>query len=252
MLWLIGSPLRGAPPNRLVQRAASLMYRPFSDAGYTVWAVGRRRAMPQGHTFLDMADDVAALIEDEFGGVVDVVVGESFGGMIGQYLAARHPDRFRHLALIVAGCELSPWSEEIDRRFIAALRARDAAETGAIWLEYFWPRGRKLTRSLLGPAMWRLLGLDGVPVGDLIVETEAGLAFDSRVILPEITVPVLLIAGDRDQFFPRSVIEETAALIPNCTLIVHEDQGHMEVASDPRTAREVLRWASTPISSSVA
>lgn len=77
----------------------------------------------------------------------------------------------------------------------------------------------------------------GVPMGDLIVETEAGLAFDSRVILLEITVPILLIAGDRDQFFPRSVIEETAALIPNCTLIVHEDQGHMEVASDPRAAQ---------------
>ncbi|NLI17628.1 MAG: alpha/beta fold hydrolase [Actinomycetales bacterium] len=177
--------------------------------------MGRRRTMPQGHAITDMADDYAALIEDHFGGAVDVVVGESFGGMIGQYLAARHPDRFRHLVLVVAGCELSEWSEEIDRRFLAALRAGDIAAARAISLEYFVPKATEFMRRLPGAAMWRLLGLDGVPVGDLIVETEAGLAFDSRAVLPEITVPVLLIAGDRDQFFPRAVIDEKAALIPS-------------------------------------
>ena len=171
--------------------------------------------MPQGHAITDMADDYAALIEDHFGGAVDVVVGESFGGMIGQYLAARHPDRFRHLVLVVAGCELSEWSEEIDRRFLAALRAGDIAAARAISLEYFVPKATEFKRRLPGAAMWRLLGLVGVPVGDLIVETEAGLAFDSRAVLPEITVPVLLIAGDRDQFFPRAVIDEKAALIPS-------------------------------------
>lgn len=250
LLVIIGSPLRGAPPHRLVQRTAGLMYRPFLDAGYTVWAVGRRRTMPQSHAITDMADDYAALIEDQFGGAVDLVVGESFGGMIGQYLAALHPDRFRHLALIVTGCELSPWSEEIDRRFIAALRADDTAATGAIWLEYLMPHSNGFTRRLLGGALWRLMGLDGVPAADLIVETEAGLTFDSRGVLPGITIPVLLIAGDRDPFFPRAVIDETAALIPNCTLILHEDQGHAEVVNDPRTVREVLRWASAPISAS--
>lgn len=246
LLWLIGSPMRAVPPRRLVQRAATMMYRPFLDAGYTVWTVGRRRNMPQGHTIPEMADDYARLIEDQFGGVVEVVVGESFGGMIGQYLAARHPDRFRHLALIIAGCELSGWCEEIDHRFIAALRAGDAAAAHGISLEYFMPHGKESTRRLLGSALWRLMGLDGVPVGDLIVETEAGIAFDSRAVLPGITMPVLLIAGDRDRFFPRAVIEETAALIPTCTLICHEGQGHMDVANDPRAAREILDFASTP------
>jgi len=246
LLELIGSPLRAAPPSRLVQRAAARMYRPFLDAGYTVWAVGRPRNMPQGHTIPDMADDYARLIEDQFGGVVDVVVGESYGGMIGQYLAARHPDRFRRLALIIAGCELDAWSKEIDHRFIAALRAGDTAAARAVSLEYFMPHGKESTRRLLGSALWRLMGLDGVPAGDLIIETEAGIEFDSRAILPDITTPVLLIAGDRDLFFPRAVIEETAALIPYCTLIVHENQGHMDVANDPRTVREVLRYVSTP------
>lgn len=252
LLWMIGSPLRAVPPSRLVQSAFSLMYRPFLEAGYAVWTVGRRRNMPEGHTIPDMADDYARLIEDQFGGVVDVVVGESFGGMIGQYLAARHPDRFGHLVLIIAGCELDAWSKQIDHRFIAALRAGDIAAARAISLEYVMPESKESTRRLLGSLMWRMLGLDGVPAGDLIIETEAGIEFDSRAVLPGITTPVLLIAGDRDRFFPRAVIEETAALIPNCTLIVHENQGHMDVANDPRTAREALQHASTPTPTPVA
>lgn len=245
LLWMIGSPMRAVPPSRLVQRAFSLMYRPFLEAGYAVWTDGRRRTMPEGHTIPDMADDYARLIEDQFDGIVDVVVGESFGGMIGQYLAARHPDRFGHLVLIIAGCELDARSEEIDHRFIAALRAGDTAAARAISLEYLMPESKESTRRVLGSLMWRLLGLNGVPVGDLIIETEAGIQFDSRAVLPGITAPVLLIAGDRDRFFPRTVIEETAALIPNCTLILHQNQGHMDVANDPRTAREVLHHIST-------
>lgn len=252
MLWMIGSPMRAAPPSRLVQRAATMMYRPFLDAGYTVWTVGRRRNMPQGHTIPDMADDYANLIEDQFGGAVDVVVGESYGGMIGQYLAAGHPDRFRRLALIIAGCELSAWSAEIDHRFIAALRAGNTAAARSVSLEYVMPHSKESTRRLLGSALWRLMGLSGVPAGDLIIETEAGFEFDSRAALRGITIPVLLIAGDRDLFFPRTVIEETAALIPHCTLIMHENQGHMDVPNDPRTAREVLRYASTPTPTPVA
>lgn len=244
--WLIGSPMRAVPPRRLVQRAACMICRPFLDAGYTVWTVGRRRNMPQDYTIPDMADDYAHLIEDQFGGAVDLVVGESFGGMIGQHLAARHPGTFRRLALIIAGCELSAWSTEIDHRFIAALRAGDIAAARAVSIEYFSPHGSGFTRRLLGSSLWRLMGLDGVPVGDLIIETEAGIEFDSRAVLPDITTPVLLIAGERDRFFPRTVIEETAALIPHCTLIVHRNQGHMEVANDSRTVREVLRYASTP------
>ena len=63
--------------------------------------------MPKGHTIADMADDYAGLVANEFGGKVDLVVGVSYGGMIGFDLAARHPERFGHIAIAVAGYEVS-------------------------------------------------------------------------------------------------------------------------------------------------
>lgn len=54
------------------------------------------------------------------------------------------------------------------------------------------------------------------------MEAEAELACDARDVLPLIPVPVLLVGGDRDPYFPKEVYEETARLIPDCTLRMYE------------------------------
>jgi pimeloyl-ACP methyl ester carboxylesterase len=64
---------------RLFQRR----FRLYVAAGFTVWILTRRRHMPAGHSAADMADDVAQAIAD-LGRRVDLVVGESYGGMIAQ------------------------------------------------------------------------------------------------------------------------------------------------------------------------
>ena len=105
---------------------------------------------------------------------------------------------------------------------------------GVKMLEYLLPRGRLgRIRRLLGPAIGRLViaRYRRVPRDDLLTEAQAEVAFDSRAVLPRIRGPILLIRGDRDQFFTREVAEETAALIPSRSLIwyagegPHEDRG---------------------------
>jgi hypothetical protein len=56
-------------------------------------------------------------------------------------------------------------------------------------------------------------------------------------------MPILLICGDRDQFFTREVVEETAALIPSCSLIWYAGKGHMRTAASGRVASDVLAFA---------
>jgi pimeloyl-ACP methyl ester carboxylesterase len=80
------------------------------------------------------------------------------------------------------------------------------------------------------------------PATDVLVEIEAELAFDSRPVLPDIASPVILLCGDRDRFFPRDVVEETARLIPDCRLVVYEGQGHMKVATSGRVVQDVLAF----------
>jgi pimeloyl-ACP methyl ester carboxylesterase len=77
---------------------------------------------------------------------------------------------------------------------------------------------------------------------DVMVEAEAELACDARDVLPNIPVPVLLVCGDRDEGFSKEVYEETARLIPDCTLRMYEGLGHMGAANDKRFAQDVIEF----------
>jgi pimeloyl-ACP methyl ester carboxylesterase len=66
------------------------------------------------------------------------------------------------------------------------------------------------------------------------------MSFDSRPALPHVEVPVVLVCGDRDRFFPAELVEETARLIPDCTLVLYAGQGHMKVATSRRVPRGVV------------
>ena len=112
--------------------------------------------MPAAHTSADMADDYAQLIAEEFGGRVDLVVAESFGGMIGQYLAARHPESFGHIAMVVTAAELSDWGKDVDSRMAEAVAAGDTGRAGTVFAEYLLPgRRTRWLRQLMGPVVSR-------------------------------------------------------------------------------------------------
>jgi pimeloyl-ACP methyl ester carboxylesterase len=234
-----GSPL----PDGMMLRSYRGLFRPLVDSGFTVWLVSRRRGMPAGHTIGDMADDYAHLIAEEFGGRVDLVVGESLGAMIGQYLAAEHPDSFGAIALVAAGCKASPWGKSVDARIASAAARGDRSGAGEAFAEYLLPGARmRWLRRLLAPLTGRMLVSGEVPPGDYVVEQQAEDAFDSRPVLPGIGVPVLLLCGDRDRFFPPDVVEETARLIPGGRLLWYEGKGHVGAGTDKRIAQDVLSF----------
>jgi pimeloyl-ACP methyl ester carboxylesterase len=241
--------IQGGPgslvPTGMLRRMFRRQFDAFLDAGYAVWIVTRRRGMPPEHSIVDMADDYAGLIAGEFGGRVDVVVAESFGGMIAQYLAARHPDSFGHIAMVVTAAELSDWGKDVDARMAQALAGGDTNGAGTVFAEYLLP-GRRLIwlRRLIGPLISRrLMSGSDFPTQDVLTEVKGELTFNSRAVLPLIRRPVLLICGGSDQFFPREVAQETAGLIPDCTLVWYEGKGHLGAASSGRIAQDVLEFA---------
>jgi len=243
LLFMPGGP-GSAIPNGVLSQMSRRWFEPFVDAGYAIWHVTRRRNMPDGHSIEDMADDYAHVISEEFGGRVDLVVGESYGGMIAQYLAALHGESLGHVAIVVAAAEVSDWGKQVDSRLSSALSRGDTVGFGMAFAEYVLPGERsRWARRLVGPWIGRgLLSGKNYPPADLLVEIEAEISFDARPVLPRIESPVVLISGDRDQFFPIEVIEETVGLIPDCTLVRYEGQGHMKAATNKRVAHDVLAF----------
>ena len=244
LLSILGGPGSFVPTGTMA-RMLVRQARPYVEAGYAVWIVTRRRDMPAGHGIADMADDYAQVVAEELGGRVDLVVGESFGGMVAQYLAARHPERLERLVLVVAGCEASEWGKDVDTRMATALARRDATGSGTAFAEYFMPGDRlRGLRRLLGPLVGRVLFADEpCPPGDVLTELRAETSCDSRAVLPDIRVPVLIVSGSRDRFFPPATIDETAALIPDCTVVRYDGKGHLGTGTDKRVARDVLAFA---------
>lgn len=242
MLWIPGGPGNTLPTSGLARRMGESWSRPFIDEGYTVWWVTRKQNMPQGHSFADMADDYAKAITDEFGGKVDVVLGMSTGGQIGFYLAARHPDRFGHIVILSAGYEDNQRAKDLLLPSARLLGEGRIGEAMALMLEDSFPGWPRALVRILGAAMGRSMYGSTHPhfANDVMVEAEAELACDARDVLPLIPVPVLLVGGDRDPYFPREVYEETARHMPDCTLRLYEGQGHDLSVFGTRFAGDVL------------
>jgi 3-oxoadipate enol-lactonase len=80
--------------------------RSFDVLGYDQRGLGRSSKPDVGYTMADYADDAAGLL-DALGWASAKVVGVSFGGMVAQELALRHPAKVERLVL---GCT-SPGGE---------------------------------------------------------------------------------------------------------------------------------------------
>ena len=243
ILFIPGGPGSEIPTDGLERKGILAQVKPYAEAGYTVWHVCRRRNMPAGHTIADMADDYAWFIRDELGGHVDVVVGESYGGTIAIHLAADHAALIGRVVLALAAATIAESGRELDRRWALARAEGRFDDAGAIALEYILRGdGRAGLRRRLGPLVGRMFANSHTPPGDLLVEAEAEAAFDGRAVLSRITVPVLLLCGDNDQFFTPDIVRETAAGIPDCTVVWFEGMGHFRAAMSGRIPREVVAW----------
>ena len=242
LVWIPGGPGSEVPRGPMAGMFGS-KFRPFVEAGYTVWFVTRKRNMPVGHSVEQMAADYAGLIADQFGGRVDTVMGASYGGTIVLYLAANHPESAEHLVAAGAAGTIDDWGRDVDYRWAQARARGDKAEAGRVMAEYFYPEpSQARLRAVLGSALAPLFSGEQVPAGDLLVEAEAEMVFDARDALPRISVPVLVVSGEDDLFFTKEIVDETVALIPDCTLIRYPGKGHMKSIMGGQLVEDVLEY----------
>jgi pimeloyl-ACP methyl ester carboxylesterase len=181
LLWIVGGPGIGFPIGLRVALLPVLL-RPFAQSRYTCWWVNRKRDMPPGYSIADMAEDHAVLIAGEFGGKVDLVFGEDYGGLIALHLAARHSDRLGCLVTASAGYAFTEQGKALDRDFAALIREGRRPEAWAQVISLMAPDRRpSILTPVLGAILDRLFYDQARPdfVSNLMVETEAEEAYDA-------------------------------------------------------------------------
>ena len=174
------------------------------------------------YTADDFSADVDALM-DAVGVEEATLVGDSSGGLIAQRVALDYPHRVSRLVLIgspttlvnnetviEAGKQMialrDPISPEFVKEFHLSVIHRPVPEAFL---------STALSESLKVPAhVWRDY-YEGVV-----------LTADDTPRLGEISMPTLILWGERDAVLPREEQERRAAALPNATLRVYPDTGH--------------------------
>lgn len=247
LIFIPGGPGNNVASGFMLRAMVQPLLSPLVDDGYRAWVVTRRRNMPTGYSVADMADDYAALIRDEFDGRVDLILGVSNGGLITFYLAADHPECATHFVAASAAHEITDHGKDVDYRMALGVSNGDRVAAGMAMGEYMLAGDRyRWLRRLLAPGLGRMMAgaQHEYYRHDIMVEAEAERAYSARDVLPRISVPILLISGDRDIFFPKEVVEEAARLIPHSTLVLYRGQGHFN-PSNKRLGSDVLVYART-------
>lgn len=208
---------------------------------------GRSDRRPPEEWTLDVfADDVVRLCE-ALGIERPIVLGNSFGGMVAQRYAHRHPD---HPARIV----LSSTAARMDLPAIVAMFARLGGAEAAEVARAFWtdptPEHQATYLATCGPLYTQTAGnifdtqrtVRNMEVLEHFVTGEQ-LTFDELPSLGAVTVPVLVLAGALDPVCPLKASEDIVAhLRPDLVRFeCFDDCGHGVFRDDPARAFAVLR-----------
>jgi pimeloyl-ACP methyl ester carboxylesterase len=183
-------------------------------------------------SYVEMAKDMAAIIEHLALGPVDVV-GHSDGGNVGLILARDYPHLVRRLVVSGANLRAALSTDELKRRseWTQQQIAEKARELGTKLPPNFRTEYEQVTP-------------DGSEHWSTVLTKSYQLWLTPIVIEPadlkKIRIPVLVMAGDRD-FTP---IEETLEIyrgLPRAQLIVLPGTGHGTMSERPELANLVMR-----------
>lgn len=234
---LRANPTRGSGP--LEQHCTVLMY---DQRG-----LGQSGKPDEPYSMAEYADDAVGLL-DAIGWASCHVIGVSFGGMVAQHLALRHPERVERLVLACTSSGGAGGSS-FDLRELDGLDADDRTRR---WLPLLDTRNDvSVDPPRLAPGVETLLGAlsrhgelgTGDPAAAIGArrQLEARAGHDVWEQLHRLDAPTLVLGGRYDGQAPPDNSERLAARIPDARLVLCEG-GHVFLLQDPSAWPTVIEF----------
>jgi 3-oxoadipate enol-lactonase len=222
--------------------------RSFDLLAYDQRGLGQTEKPDLPYSMADYADDAAALMADQ-GWDEALVVGVSFGGMVAQELALRHPGRVKRLVLACtspggAGGASFPFHEI--EHLKGEARAHHMIPISDIRRDEAWAAAH--------PDQYALFVAMGAadPYADepghamgAHRQLAARAAHDTWDRLPEIACPTLIVAGRHDGIALPATQEKMAARIPGAQLQWFEG-GHLFMIQDRAAVPAMATFLAAP------
>ncbi|HWM74045.1 MAG TPA: alpha/beta hydrolase [Nocardioides sp.] len=210
----------------------------FTVIAWDAPGAGRSSDPPDSFRIADFADCLVAFLRG-LGVPQGHLVGLSFGGIVALAVADRHPEVARSLGLVsaYAGWRGSLPDEDVDDRLRRCLHLSEQPPDDFV-------------RAMV-PSMFSAAAPDSVveafaasvrefrPAGFRTM-AKASAEADLRHVLPEVTVPTLLLYGDHDVRAPLQVAEGLRAGIPSSRLVVLPNVGHVCSVEAPDEVNRAL------------
>ena len=227
-------------------RGQGLLETNFRVLMYDQRGLGQTSKPDMAYTMTDYADDAAALM-DALGWETAHVFGGSFGGMVAQHLAIRHPQRVNRLVLACTSSGgqggssydlLAVEDLPADERYKLALAINDSRNDFSVdppVLEPFTARIFEYYRSMPRPEP----GSDAARGARRQLEARAD--HDTCYLLPTITAPTLIVGGRYDLLAPPENLRRLASRIPGARLVMFEG-GHMFTMQDPSAMPTIVEF----------
>jgi 3-oxoadipate enol-lactonase len=224
----------------------------FEVLAYDQRGLGQSSVPPWPYAMADFANDAAALL-DAVGWDDCLVLGLSFGGMVAQEVAIRHPARVRRLVLACtsaggAGGASYPLHELL--KLGPEERSAQRMELIDTRWDESWRRSHPDMVALMAERM-NLEGSDGDSSPGLTNQLAARAEHDTAARLGTIACPTLVCGGRFDGIAPPANSEFLARTIPGARLEMF-DGGHGFFLQDPKALPAIIVFLSEDTPARVA
>lgn len=199
---------------------------------------GRSQIPSDGLSMQELAADAARLIDEVADGSPVVWVGLSMGGLIGQELAIRHPDKVKGLVLAGTTSRYTDAGREAIGQRIATVESHGMSAVSTSTMARYFSEAFRHTQQATVTRHQRLL--EATDPEGYTACAGAICDADTTARLHQIRVPTLVVHGGQDQSILLETSQTLAKGIAGAQLVTLQDCAHLSAVEQPHAFADLL------------